>query len=169
MCRLIPSELIHEDVLVDVVDSELDKDLAEVCHINDLFIFPSALELSGGFGIGAEDLFVSQELRTNDGKYVFARDVEGGANSPEVMQPSIKIDDRLVLLIQREEVGKLLDLVLGYIMSFERCDAEAKLFGHHLLAETGVMTGEVEITLLTLFLGIFSCRLASARASTVFG
>jgi len=54
-------------------------------------------------------------------------------------------------------------------MSLERCDTQAELFGHHLLAETGVMTGEVEITLLTLFLGIFSCRLASARTSTVFG
>ena len=111
MCRLIPRELIHEDVLVDVVDSELDEDLAQVCHINDLFVFPPALELSCGFRIGAEDLLVPQELGTNHGKYVFARDVEGGANSPEVMQPSVEIDDRLVLLIQREEVSELLDLV----------------------------------------------------------
>lgn len=52
-------------------------------------------------------------------------------------------------------------------MSFERCDTEAELFSHHLLAETRVMAGEVELNLVTLFLGIFSCRLASARASTV--
>ena len=41
-------------------------------------------------------------------------------------------------------------------MSLERCDTEAELFSHHLLAETGVMTGEVKVALLTLFIGIFS-------------
>ena len=41
-------------------------------------------------------------------------------------------------------------------MSLERCNTEAELFSNHLLAETGVMTGEVEVTLLSLFLGIFS-------------
>lgn len=85
MCGLIPCEFIHEDVLVYVIDPELDKDLAKVCHINDLFILPSSLELSGGLGIGAEDLLVPQELGANYRKYVFARDVECGANSPEVM------------------------------------------------------------------------------------
>ena len=111
MRRLIPRELIHEDVLVDVVDPELDKDLAEVCHVNDLFVFTSALELGGGFGVGAEHFLVPQELGANHGKYVFARDVEGGANTPEVVQPGIQIHDGLVLLIQREEVSELLDLV----------------------------------------------------------
>jgi hypothetical protein len=41
-------------------------------------------------------------------------------------------------------------------MSFERGDTEAELFSHHLLTEAGVMTGEVKLALLTLFLGIFS-------------
>lgn len=85
MRRLIPRELIHEDVLVDVVDPELDKNLPEVCHVNDLFVFPSALEFGGGFGVGAENLLVPQELGANHGKYVFARYMEGGTNTPEVV------------------------------------------------------------------------------------
>ena len=105
MSRLVTGEFIHEDVLVDLVHTEFDQDLSEVRYLNDLFILTSTFEFGGRFGIRAENLLISQKFGAYHRQDILAGDVEGGAHTSEVVQPSIQVNDCLVHLVKRQEIG----------------------------------------------------------------
>jgi len=84
-------------------------------------------------------------------------------HTAQVVQPGVQVDDRLVLLVQGEEVSQANDLVWSHVLRIQLVDSVLELIFHKLLSKAYLVAHDVD-KLVVEFGGVASFAFLDALA-----
>ena len=97
-------ELCQEQILIDIVNAEFLQDRAQICLVDELLCITLLFEQANGVDHGAEYSLVLKQFRADGWKCLAAWHIEGCGDSFKVVQPSVQVDEGLILLVKAEVI-----------------------------------------------------------------
>jgi hypothetical protein len=119
--------LFKEQVLVNIIDSELKKHSSQICQVNELLFVSLAFEVSYLLDICPEGKFVPKQLGAKESQVSFVRHLERRLDSLQRVQPGVQVHDVVVLLVEAQEVRQSLDFISRDILGIQLLNSRDEL------------------------------------------
>ena len=109
--------------------------------------------MSGLLELGPEVFHVLKEFGANQWQYSLIGLLECGLGSSQMMEPGLEVDDGLGVLIERQEIGHSVQLLVIKTRHVQLLDSSHELILDDLLSKSGVVQSHVHrLGLALLFL-----------------